>query len=303
MKVTLDIDALLADGEISQDEYQRISELSSRSTASLGFNLLIAFGAVAVAISMLVIVPTAGMAMAMGSIALLGGLALRLGMAESFGLLGNIFLLIGSLLGGGGLIGEMEANLASFLIVSAVLGAVSLVARSSLLMVMATLLLSAALGARTGYSHAAYFLIIQEPLLTIALFSILGIAAYQVSFRVPTELETTVLASARTSVFLVNFGFWVGSLWGDRVLEVPVVSFTIGWTVALVATAAWAWHVNRRWVVNVVAVFAGIHLYTQWFEYFGANAGTLLLGGVMALAFAFVLRAVNQVLVSKKADV
>jgi iron complex transport system permease protein len=29
--------------------------------------------------------------------------------------------------------------------------------------------------------------------------------------------------------------------------------------------------VNRRWLVNLVALFAGIHFYTQWFERLGAT--------------------------------
>lgn len=45
MKVTLDLDALLAEREISQDEYDRLSTLSIRSTGSLAYNLLIGFAA------------------------------------------------------------------------------------------------------------------------------------------------------------------------------------------------------------------------------------------------------------------
>ena len=38
--------------------------------------------------------------------------------------------------------------------------------------------------------------------------------------------------------------------------------------------------VNRRWLVNLVALFAGIHFYTQWFERLGATPLSVLLGGV-----------------------
>jgi hypothetical protein len=46
-------------------------------------------------------------------------------------------------------------------------------------------------------------------------------------------------------------------------------------------------------LVNVVAVFGGIHFYTQWFERLGASAETVLIAGLLALGFAVGLRALN----------
>jgi hypothetical protein len=51
---------------------------------------------------------------------------------------------------------------------------------------------------------------------------------------------------------------------------------------------------NRRWVVNVAAVFGGIHFYTQWFERLGATALSVLLAGLLMLAFGFGLWMLNQ---------
>ena len=76
--------------------------------------------------------------------------------------------------------------------------------------------LSSAVGARTGYLHAMYFLGIQEPTVTILLFSLIALGAYQLSRRLPADGERLALVAARTALFLVNFGFWIGSLWGDR---------------------------------------------------------------------------------------
>ena len=42
-------------------------------------------------------------------------------------------------------------------------------------------------------------------------------------------------------------------------------------------------------MVNLAAVFGGIHFYTQWFAILGANALSVLLGGVLMLAFALAL--------------
>ena len=67
----------------------------------------------------------------------------------------------------------------------------------------------------TAYGHATYVLAIRQPTLTVVLFSILALAAYQVSKRVPLDYQGVAIAFSRTSLFIVNLGFWVGSLWGD----------------------------------------------------------------------------------------
>ena len=111
---------------------------------------------------------------------------------------------------------------------------------------------------------------------------------------------------------LVNFGFWIGSLWGDPLMllrsmnakdaalafmtktVIPAIVFSVLWAVALFGAGIWAVQVNRRWMVNLVAVFAGIHFYTQWFERLGATPLSVLLGGLVMLASAFALWAFNR---------
>src|SRR5436190_719268 len=107
---------------------------------------------------------------------------------------------------------------ASILIVTSAFGLAAVAARSSLLMVLAVLAASACLGARTGYSHALYSLAIFEPTLTVVLFSALALVAYQVSQRLPADYERLAITAARTSLLLINFGFWIGSLWGDPLM-------------------------------------------------------------------------------------
>jgi hypothetical protein len=94
----------------------------------------------------------------------------------------------------------------------------------------------------------------------------------------------------------VNFGFWVGSLWGERekgAIVIPDTVFAIAWAIALIATGIWGWKQNSRWMVNIVATFGGIHFYTQWFEHLGASPGTVLIAGLLALGFAVGLRIIN----------
>ena len=62
----------------------------------------------------------------------------------------------------------------------------------------------------------------------------------------------------------------------------------------LIGAALWAMRANRRWLVNIVAVFGAIHFYTQWFERLGATPLSVLLGGLLMLAFALALWGFNH---------
>jgi len=141
------------------------------------------------------------------------------------------------------------------------------------------------------------------------LFSALALIAYQASQRLPADYERLAITAARTSLLLINFGFWIGSLWGDPLMllrsmnakdasldktVIPATVFSILWAVVLLGAGIWAVQVNRRWLVNLVALFAGIHFYTQWFERLGATPLSVLLGGVVMLASAFALWMFNR---------
>src|SRR5262249_10155762 len=109
-----------------------------------------------------------------GAVVAAVGLAILLAVPGQWGVLGNICALAGALLFGGGIVKAYEGSVASFAIVAAVFAASGIVARSGLLIGIAVLALSSCLGVRTGYLHAMYFLGIQEPTLTIAVFSALA---------------------------------------------------------------------------------------------------------------------------------
>ena len=298
MKVTLDLDQLLADRKITRAEYEKLGSLAAKSTGSLAFNILIGFGVIAVSGAALALVPTPLTAVVIGLCALVFGLLILRSGSEQWRVLANICVLVGALMTGGGIVVAAKGSLVSILSVAALFAVASLFAKSSLLAVLATLMLSASLGARTGYFHASYFLVIREPTLTITIFSLLAIGAYQLSKKLSPDYERIALASARTSVFLVNFGFWVGSLWGEhsdtRAIVISSTVFAVLWAAALLATAIWSWKQNRRWVLNTVATFGGIHFYTQWFENLGATPGTVLIAGLLALGFAAGLRSMNS---------
>jgi hypothetical protein len=312
MKITLDISKLVEEGKLAREEADKLTALAAQDTGSLGVNILIGFGVVAIAAGAVALVPTPLTAVGLGLALFAAGCAITLNRMQHWILLGQICLVIGALMFGGGVIAYGAGSLASMLIVTVAFALAAITARSSLLTALAVLAASACLGARTGYSHAVYSLAIFEPALTVLLFSALALIAYHASQRLPADYERLAITAARTSLLLINFGFWIGSLWGDPLMllrstsakdpslafmteaVIPAAVFSILWAVALIGAGIWAVQVNRRWLVNLVAVFAGIHFYTQWFERLGATPLSVFLGGLLMLAAAFALWTFNR---------
>ena len=314
MKITLDLSKLVEEGKLTPAEAERLKTLTAHDTGSLGINILLGFGIVAVSAGIVALVPTPLAGAAVGAAMFALGLALTLTRAEQWSLLAQICVVIGALIAAAGGIALGEGSLASLVAVTVALACAALLARSSLLIAAAVLLLAACLGARSGYWHATYSVTIYEPALTVVLFSFVALAAYLSSKRLAADYERLALTAARTSIFLVNFGFWIGSLWGDRLLlfrslsgeaakgaaraaytvVIPDWVFGAVWAIALIGVGVWGAMVNRRWVVNVAAVFAAIHFYTQWFERLGATPLAILLGGLILLGVAIGLWSFNR---------
>lgn len=314
LKITLDLSKLLEEGKLTPEEVERLKVLAARDTGSLAINILVGFGVVAVSAGAVALVPSPLTALVLGLGVFVVGLGFTLHWDERWGLLAQICLVVGALLFCGGVLALGDGALGAMLIVTAALAVAAIVARSGLLMAAAVLALGACLGAKAGYWHATYALAIYEPALTIVLFSALALATYFVSKRLPSEYERLALIAARTSVFMVNFGFWIGSLWGDNLRLIrsiihndPVIltagagpdiispfMFAVGWAIVLLAAAVWGMRANRRWVVNVAAVFGAIHLYTQWFDRLGPGPLAFIVGGLLMLAFAYGLWALNR---------
>jgi iron complex transport system permease protein len=311
MKITLDISKLVEEGRLTPAEAERLKTLASHDTGSLGINILIGFGVVAIASGAVALVPTPLTAVLLGAVVFAAGMAIVLNRVKQWTVLGQICLVIGALMFSGGVIAYGEGSLASMLIVTVALALAAVAARSSLLIALAVLTASGCLGARAGYIHAVYSLAIFEPALTVVLFSALALAAYIASPKLPADYERIALVAARTAIVLVNFGFWIGSLWGDPLMllrgmggknpsllydsiVIPDWVFSLSWALALIGAGVWAARVNRRWLVNTAAVFGAIHFYTQWFEKLGATPASVLLGGVVMLGIALALWMFNR---------
>ncbi len=301
----------MQEGKLTRDEAERLKTLASQDTSTLAINALMVFGAAAVSVGILAMNPSFAAGAALGVAFVLVGLAVRFRSSEQWSLLGTATTIIGALLLAGGVVGLLEGAFIGTCFTAALLLALAVLIRSSFLMALVPLAVAAALGGSTGYTHATYMLIVSEPAITIGVFSLLAAAAYFVSQQA-AAYERLALVFARVSVLLVNFGFWVGSLWGDypgqswvhggtssasanwqtwraAAWHIPDYVFVVGWAVLLVAVGIWGVCVNRRWAVNTAATFGAIHFYTQWFERLGTQPWAIIVAGLTVVAIAVAL--------------
>ena len=298
MKVTLDLTDLVAKGQITRDEADRLARLGSADTGTLGSNILLAFGTVAVALGGGFLFPTAQSVIVLGAILFVLGLALILSRAVKWAVFAQFCVTLGALgvVGGVSYISDGSPLVGAGLVVG--LAVAAAVAQSGLLAALAILQLALVLGAGTAYWHASYFFGADRPAVTIAALAVVTLALFFVSLRVPSAYERICLIGARTAILLINLVFLIGSLFGDstfadRGLVISPGAFTIVWAVLLLGVGVWGIYVNRRWVVNAAAVFGAIHFYTQWFEYLGPNPFAVLGAGILLVGFGLLLRWIN----------
>jgi iron complex transport system permease protein len=204
------------EGKLTAAQAEELKALASRDLGMLAINVLMTFGAIAVAAGILALNPTFVTGAAIGGALVLIGLAMALGDVERWSLLGTASTVTGALLLSGGAIGVLDGgSFTGFAFTAVLLLVLAAVIHNSFLIALVPLALAAMLGGSTGYFHATYMLIVSEPTITIAFFAVLALAAYLVSTRVEPAYEGLAIVFARISLLLVNFGFWVGSLWGD----------------------------------------------------------------------------------------
>ena len=324
MKIVLDITKLVEDGALTPDQAEKLSKLATKQTGSLGINILLSLGVVAIAGGFLALEPSVAAAFVIGVILVVSGLALKHYRREQWGLLGTANLMVGALTVSGALIILWEASVGAFAVVALILLSLGILAESGLLIGISPLVLASVVGSSTGYLHASYMLVVREATITIVLFTLLAGGAFSLSKRLPAAYERLAIIYSRVCLVLVNLGFWVGSLWGDyigeswvhgeiyenparfresyQVLEawrdsaffISDVMFSGLWALALMAVAAWAVKRNRRFVVNTAAVFGSILFYTQWFERLGASPVTVIISGVIAVGIALGLWKYNR---------
>ena len=307
--IRLDLDRLTQSGEISADEAVRLKNLALPDARSgLLVNLLLIFGAISVAAGTIALVPNAATGLVLAVLALGGAEVLRrVDSDDSLKVLGAGLAMMGAL-GLAGWIGWEFRDAADSaypaLGIAAVLAAAAVWFRSSFLAAPAVLALGATMGSGTGYWHASYAIFVEEPTLTILVFSAVAAGLFTLRSTITDAYRAVASVASRTAFFIINFAFWVGSLWGDRIgehwlapskwsersdwraaaTEIPELVFTLGWAGFLIAMIVKA---RRGGFVSVTSiVFLAIHGYTQYFELLGANAASLVIGGLVLVGLA-----------------
>src|SRR3954453_2506209 len=119
MKITLDLSKLVEEGKLSPAEAQRLTALASHETGSLGINVLLGFGVVAVAAGAVALVPTPLTAMLIGLALTCAGLLVGFNRIKAWAVLAQICLAVGALLFCGGIVAYGDGSLASMLITTA----------------------------------------------------------------------------------------------------------------------------------------------------------------------------------------
>ena len=289
MKIVIDIDQLLEEGRINGEEHERFKGYAVKETKSLAFNILVGLGVIATAAGVLALLPSEGTAVLLGFALSVAGIFCSASHEKQWGALGVMLLLVGAITAGAGILALAEGGAIGFLIVTVLFLGASVLAKSGLLAAMAAISLMPTMGAMvTG--DATYFLAFQQPTVTIIMFTALSLGFHHLSKMVASDYKRLAIIFARTSLFVVNLGFWVGSLRG---FNPPV--FVIAWAVALVATGVWAAKNDKRWVVNLLAVFGTIHFFTQFFtEWLEPSPGSILIAGLTSLGIAFAIVRYNK---------
>lgn len=289
MKITLDLDALVADGKLSAAEAERLKGFAARDTGELGSNVLFALGAAAVATGVGVLVPSLETMVALGPVLFGAGFWLRITRVARWNVFAQIIMVIGALalLGGlGGLFGQylwVRIVLTGATALAAILAGSGLLAALAVLAFAATITLDVELWAPTHYLSVA-----------IVALSALVLGLYLLSLRLAPAHERLAIIAMRTAILLVNGAFFIGSIFGDELLGWPGVYFSVAWAAALLAFGTWAVLANRRWVVNTVALFGAIHFFTQWFMVLGAQPFSILGGGLLLIGFGLALARFNR---------
>lgn len=324
-RVALDLARLVQEGTLSVEEALRLRDFALPDRAYFRLaNVMFIFGAFIAVAGILALQPPldAGLALALFALGAGGFLVFRA--RDEWGLLGQALVLMGVLgLSGwaslrfvdlGGIWPHLTAPVIAVLTLTS-----ALVFRNAVLAVLAPLALANLLGAGTDYWHACYGLYVEAPTVTILVFGTLAAGLLALRERLPGVERFNAILMARVSFILANFGFWIGSLWGDHVgrpwfaphtpehyskeawqawrlawdawqshaLFVPDIVFAAGWAVVLAVSIYVGVRLGRRFISNTAIVFLAIHLYTQFFERLNHLPAAIVVAGLSLVALGF----------------
>lgn len=313
-KITLDLDTLIASGKLTQNEADRLKGFAEPNRAvSTLVQVFYILGALALSAGVVALKPEPIIGLILALIALGFAAWVQAKKSESLSILGVGMSIAGTLGVCGWFATEYGTGTNALLIntvVTLIVLASAIWFRSLFLIALVPVGLAAMLGSGTMYWHASYGIFVTEPTITIIVFGVLALGLFAVCYKLPAIRDMQALVAARVSWMIMNFGFWVGSLWGDYIGEhfhfggnyasyeeteawratafhVPDYAFVVAWALASIGTIFWL--KSHRFAVNAGITFLAINAYTQFFERFYESAWALILGGASLLVFAWAL--------------
>lgn len=312
MKILIDIDELEKNGTISTQLAMVLRENALPSTGSISINILLAFGAIATAAGLLALLPSRFFSAFLGVLFIILGYFIKKRYTEHWGKLARIWMIIGALVLSAS-VGIITNNpFVTPFIATLILTGVSIIAESGLLIALVPLTLIAMIGGSTGYWVSSYSIIVGEPTIAILLFTTLAYVSWRLEKQRNAILQHLAIIFSRVCIILVNFAFWIGSMFGDTPGDlwdtinmlnyythpsnpyIHSIVFIISWAISLIIVGIYGARHNNRFLVNLVAVFVPIHFYTQWFEHIGFHAASVIVVGVATIAFGLGLWRYNK---------
>ena len=139
IRIVLDITRLVEEGKLTPQEAERLQALATQDTGSLAINVLMSFGAVAVAAGIIALEPAFATGAALDVALVAIGLGISFFAAQQWGLLGTATTIIGALLLAGGVIGLSEADFEGLIFPALLFLALAVAIRSGFLMALVPL--------------------------------------------------------------------------------------------------------------------------------------------------------------------
>ncbi|MFD0916112.1 hypothetical protein ACFQ14_06805 [Pseudahrensia aquimaris] len=323
-RITLDLDKLVYTETLTPELAAKLV-LSKEPTAAANtlISVLYIIGAIAAAAGVVLLKPTAITGLVIAAVcfgvgqfirfkkwAHLDILALALGIGSAAGLTGWFALEFG----------EILPAIAINGFATGVTLVMALAFRSRFLAALVPIGIGTMIGSGGAYWHASYGIFVREAAVTIALFVPIAAALWALAMKVRhPDWKPMATVAARMAFIIANFGFWVGSLWGDHVgeyfmvpnrraegmgysewldlrnafkeqaLYIPDAVFAVGWAVFAVAAIALGRKIGNRFLELAGVVFLAINAFTQYFEFFKDEPWALIFGGIALVGIALAL--------------
>ncbi|GEM_PF-2866310 len=299
MKVVLDLDQSLKDGEISSEEYSLLKENSQKNFKLVAINLLVCFGAIAMSEGVMLMTPSLLTSFLIGGGSLLMAIGLSLFFGKRWRIAFSLLVIFGVVTISNGLGQRYPDSHLVYLFLPLFLGGFSLIAKSAFLAFLSV----PALGNVGMLIYDLFFEKEQDRLNLFFLFFflLLFVFFYKIQKKVSAEYRRLASVAAKSSLIYFNFLFFNASYsWAPSVEEVknsgliPTWGYSIAWAIVLLVQFYFAIKSRSIWYFYMTSLFAAAHFFIQWYEFHRLTAISLIGLGLLGILIAFVFRKIQS---------